>query len=564
MQEMNKDEAAFKGYTQHFLEALWELDPDRGTMNGYDKYDSVLLVPSAGYRDKITKFCKVETDSLLRYDPNTLNDANKIDFQLIQNELQRMQWEVQSLKDYEWNPNTYNIISTFAHILNENYAPLDKRLRNFYEKMENIPAYYKEAEKQIKNPVPELTSLTIEQLTGGVTVFENDFADSLKKTKIADATKKQMLARAKLSADAIKSFTDWLGKLKSVKPRSFRLGQNLYQDKFKYEIQSSLTAQQTFNAATERKRLLHREMIKLSKQLWPKYFGKADMPKDSPMLVGKMIDTLSAKHVKPDQFQSAIQNLIPKLTDFVKTKNLLTQDASKPLIVRKEPAYMAGVAGASVSSPGPYDKNGNTYFNVGSLTGWTPQRAESYLREYNQYMLQILCIHEAIPGHYTQLVYSNKTPSLVKSVLENGAMIEGWAVYGEEMMLDAGYGNNEPEMRLMWYKWNLRSVCNTILDYSVHANNMTKEQAIKLLTQEAFQQQAEAEGKWKRVSVSSVQLTSYYTGYKEITDLRDAYKKQMGEKYSVKDFNEKFLSYGSAPVKFIKELMLAKKKDAAK
>ncbi|WP_295767753.1 DUF885 domain-containing protein [uncultured Mucilaginibacter sp.] len=562
MQEMNKDEAAFKGYTQHFLDALWELDPNRGTMNGYHKYDSVLLVPSAGYRDKIAKFCKVETDSLLRYDPNTLNDANKIDFQLIQNELQRMQWDVQSLKAYEWNPNTYNIISTFAHILNENYSPLDKRLRNFYEKMENIPAYYKEAEKQIKNPVPELTSLTIQQLTGGVTVLENDFADSLKKTKIADATKKQMLARAKLSADVIKNFTDWLGKLKSVKPRSFRLGQNLYQDKFKYEIQSSLTAQQIFNAATERKKLLHHEMIKLSKQLWPKYFGKANMPEDSLTLVAKMIDTLSAQHVKPEQFQSAIQNLIPKLTEFVKAKDLLTQDASKPLIVRKEPAYMAGVAGASVSSPGPYDKNGNTYFNVGSLAGWTPQRAESYLREYNQYILQILCIHEAIPGHYTQLVYSNKTPSLIKSVLENGAMIEGWAVYGEEMMLDAGYGNNEPEMRLMWYKWNLRSVCNTILDYSVHANNMTKEQAIKMLTQEAFQQQAEAEGKWKRVSVSSVQLTSYYTGYKEITDLRDAYKKQMGEKYSVKDFNEKFLSYGSAPVKFIKELMLAKKKDA--
>jgi len=113
-------------------------------------------------------------------------------------------------------------------------------------------------------------------------------------------------------------------------------------------------------------------------------------------------------------------------------------------------------------------------------------------------------------------------------------------------------------MRLMWYKWHLRSVCNTILDYSVHSGDMTKEQAIKLLTAEAFQQQAEAEGKWKRVSVSSVQLTSYYTGYKEIIDLRDAYKTKMGDKYKLKDFNEKFLSYGSAPVKFIKEAMLAK------
>ena len=219
---------------------------------------------------------------------------------------------------------------------------------------------------------------------------------------------------------------------------------------------------------------------------------------------------------------------------------------------------MAGVAGASMSSPGPYDKGGNSYFNVGSLSGWSAAKAESYLREYNQYTLQILCIHEAIPGHYVQLVYANQSPSLIKSVFGNGAMIEGWAVYSEEMMLDNGLDNNSPEMRLMWYKWHLRSVCNAILDYSVHAENMSKQAALKLLTTEAFQQQAEAEGKWKRVNVSSVQLDSYYAGYKEIMDLRDAYKKKLGEKYKLKNFNEKFLSYGSAPIKYIKEAILAK------
>jgi len=177
------------------------------------------------------------------------------------------------------------------------------------------------------------------------------------------------------------------------------------------------------------------------------------------------------------------------------------------------------VAGASMTAPGPYDKGGNSYFNVGSLANWNADKAESYLREYNNYTLQILCMHEAIPGHYVQQVFANKAPGIVKAVFGNGAMAEGWAVYSEEMMLDNGYGADEPEMRLMWYKWHLRSVCNTILDYSVHANNMTKEQAIKMLTKEAFQQQTEADNKWKRVSVSSVQLTSYYTGYKEIPSI---------------------------------------------
>lgn len=553
-----KDDGAFAVYENSFLEALWKLNPDWATSVGYHKYDSLLVIPNDQSRDKMISFTKVQADSLSRFDVNTLSNANKIDYHLMQNQLEYIQWDIQQLRAYQWNPASYNVIGTFAYILNEHYAPLAKRLINFYQKMAGIPAFYKEAEKQLKNPVAELTNLAIEQHLGGVGIFEKDFADSLKKTSIPQAQQKQMLERAHLATETIKNYAEWLKALKNDHPRSFRLGKELYEAKFKYDIQSAFTAQQIYNAAIERKKYLHREMAKISKQLWPKYFGTKAMPADSLQLIAQVIDTLSATHVAPDEFQAAIENQLPKLTAFVKAKDLLTLDASKPLVVRKEPGYMAGVAGASMSSPGPYDKNGNSYFNVGSLFGWPAEKAESYLREYNKYTLQILCIHEAIPGHYVQLLYANKSPSIIKSVFGNGAMIEGWAVYSEEMMLDNGFGNNEPEMRLMWYKWHLRSVCNTILDYSVHALNMARQDALNLLTREAFQQQAEAEGKWKRVSVTSVQLDSYYTGYKEIMELREAYKKKLGDKYKLKDFNEKFLSYGSAPVKYIKEAMLTK------
>ncbi|WPU95466.1 DUF885 domain-containing protein [Mucilaginibacter sabulilitoris] len=555
---MGKDDAAFAIYENSFLDALWKLDPDWATSVGYHKYDSLLYIPNEQSRQKMIEFIKVQVDSLSRFEANTLNEGNRIDYKIMQNQLDYSQWQIERLKAYEWDPSSYNVISTFAYILNEHYAPLTKRLRNFYQRMANVPLYYKDAEKQIKNPVAELTSLAIEQNLGGLDVIEKDFADSLKKTDIPKAEKKLMTDRAAQCAQAIKGYADWLKALKNDHPRSFRLGKDLYEDKFKYEIVAANSAQQVYNTAVQRKKYLHGQMAKISRQLWPKYFGNRTIPTDTLGLISAMIDTLSSKHVKPDEFQSAIVQLIPKLNAFVKAKDLLTLDPSKPLIIRKEPGYMAGVAGASMSGPGPYDKGGNSYYNVGSLAGWSPAKAESYLREYNQYIIQILSIHEAIPGHYVQGVYANKAPSIIKSVFGNGAMNEGWAVYAEEMMLDSGYGNKEPEMRLMWYKWHLRSVCNTILDYSVHNGNMTKDEAIKMLTTEAFQQQAEAEGKWKRVSVSSVQLTSYYTGYKEIIDLRDAYKTKMGDKFKLKEFNEKFLSYGSAPVKFIKEAMLAK------
>lgn len=558
MQDVSlKDDAAFLRYEDHFLEELWKNNPDWATSVGYHKYDSVLLVPNDKTRAALVKFAKVQLDSLHRYDVNIMNDANKIDHHLMQNQMESLQWSTEQLKQYQWDPSSYNVIGTFAAILNEPYAPLSKRLRSFYQKMANIPAYYKEAEKQLKNPVAELTSLAIDQHLGGVSVIETDYADSLKKTNIPAAEQKLMLDRAKLSVAAIKEFAAYLKALKNDKSRSFRLGKEFYETKFKYDIQAEGTAQQTYNAAVERKKYLHREMAKLTRKLWPKYFGTQPLPKDSLAFIARMIDTLSVKHVRPDEFQSAIEKEKPKLTAFIKSKDLITLDPTKPLVVRKEPAYMAGVAGASISSPGPYDKGGNTYYNVGSLSGWSAEKAESYLREYNDYILQILCIHEAIPGHYTQLVYANQSPSLIKSVLGNGAMVEGWAVFSEQEMIDAGFGDNAPEMRLMWYKWHLRSVCNTILDYSVHAGGMTKEQAVKLLTKEAFQQQAEADGKWNRVSVSSVQLTSYFTGYKEINALHDEWKKKQANNYKLKQFNEKFLSYGSAPVKFIKEAMFA-------
>jgi hypothetical protein len=552
------DDAAFNTYETTFLDHFWKLNPDWATGEGYHKYDSLLLIPNKSNRGKMLTFAKVQLDSLGKYDPTKFLQTNKMDYAIIQNQMAYMQWQIEQLKAYEWDPSSYNVIGTFAYMLNEHYEPLARRLNSMYQKMANVPAYYKEAEKQIKNPVVELTNLAVNQLLGGVSVIEIDFADSLKKTSIPEATKKLMLDRAKLSADAIRGYTDFLKNLKNDHPRSFRLGKELYDDKFKFEMQASMSPQQLYNAAVDRKVFIHHEMAKLSVKLWPKYFGNKPIPADTLDLIGQMIDTLSAIHVKPDEFQSAIERELPKLTAFVTAKDLVTLDPSKPLVVRKQPAYEAGVAGAGMTSPGPYDSGQNSYFEVGSLAGWKPERAESYLREYNQYILPILCIHEAIPGHYVQLVYANKSPSMIKSIFSNGAMVEGWAVYSEQMMLDNGFGDNAPEMWLMWYKWNLRSVCNAILDYSVHSQNMPKQQAITLLTREAFQQQAEAENKWNRVSVTSVQLDSYFTGYKEIMDLRDDWKSKMGDQYKLKDFNEKFLSYGSAPVTLIRQAMLEK------
>jgi uncharacterized protein (DUF885 family) len=226
-------------------------------------------------------------------------------------------------------------------------------------------------------------------------------------------------------------------------------------------------------------------------------------------------------------------------------------------MVRETPLHKRGIAGASIDAPGPYDPDAPTYYNVTPLDDLDADRAESWLREYNQWMLPVLNIHEAVPGHYVQLVYANRSPSRIKSIFGNGAMIEGWAVYAERMMLESGYGDDKAEFWLIYSKWNLRSVTNTILDYGVHVLGMTEDEALDLLTRQAFQTEQEAREKWRRVTLTSVQLTSYFSGYSAIVDLREQLKRERAGSFDLKRFHEQFLSYGNAPVKLIRELMLA-------
>jgi hypothetical protein len=549
----------FEKYKDSFVTSLWEVYPDWAASQGYHKLDSVLVVSDSAYRKRQLDFAHSQLDSLQNYPLENLSDNNIIDFYMIQNQLKSTIFSIDKLKSYQWNPAEYNVSGAFAEILNGKYDSLDVRLNHFNSKMDGIPAYYEAAKTNIKNPTLEHTALAISQNLGGIAIFEKDLIAALGKSKLSSIVKKEITEKAKKAVYAILEYTNWLKALDNKTPRSFRLGEKLYAEKFDLDIQSNYNADTIYKKAVNHKKELHEKMFALADTLWPKYMKSTPKPSDKLQLIKMVIDKISLQHTTPANFQSEIETQLPELVAYVKDKDLLYIDPSKPLVVRKEPAYMAGVAGASISAPGPYDKNANTYYNVGSMSGWSADKSESYLREYNDYILQILNIHEAIPGHYTQLVYSNQSPSLIKSLFGNGAMIEGWAVYAERMMLESGY-KNSPEMWLMYYKWNLRTTCNAILDYSVHTKNMTKEAAMNLLITEAFQQQAEAEGKWIRVSVSQVQLCSYFTGYTEIYDFREMLKKEEGATFNLKKFHEKFLSYGSAPVKYIKELMLKERK----
>ncbi|MGI4743991.1 MAG: DUF885 domain-containing protein [Janthinobacterium lividum] len=553
-------DARFDRFKNDFILRFWRQNPEQASSAGFHKYDSLLVIPSAAQRRSDAAFVIQNLGALASFAPDSLSPNNQIDLRLLTNELRAQRWYADTLQPWQWNPASYNLGASVGDLLNGHHYPLDRRLRNISDKIVGASAYYASAKANITKPTREHAELGVAQNEGGLAVFGPALADSVRKSGLSAPEKQLLNQRIAGAQQAIQGYISFLKDdvLKGKEFRSFRIGKALFARKFALDIQSRYSADEVLQLAQKHKADLLHDMGRRAVRLFPKYCAGQPMPKDTLVLIRQVIDQLTLKHAPREGFVDAVKRQIPTLTKFVNDHKLLTQDPSKPLVVRETPLYMRGSgAGASVSAPGPYDTKANTYYNVEPLPpSWTAAQAESYLREYNDYTLQILNIHEAIPGHYTQLVYANRSPSLVKSIFGNGAMIEGWAVYAERMMLESGYGQNSDEIWLLWDKWNMRSTLNAVVDNLIQTQNASEADVVKLLTGAGFQEEAEARNKWHRATLSQVQLSSYFTGYTEIVALRAELQKREGSKFALKNFNEQFLSYGSAPVKYIRQLML--------
>jgi uncharacterized protein (DUF885 family) len=555
----NRNDRYMDTLSMQFVSALWRIDPENAIYVG--KFDAAakLTIPDVATRSKQLAFIDEWLDKFGKLNADKLSPNQRTDLALLLNKLRADRWRLTTFRDFEWNPAQYNVAQPLDLILTTEYAAKPQRLRTLMKRLADVPAYYQAARASIVNPTREHTQLAIAQAPGTLVVLA-DLGKAAQESILSAQEKTIFAQRIANAGSAVLAWVDYLNDLdrsqeQMRRARSFRIGKALYEQKFAFEIQSASTGEQTYRKALAAREELLTRMDGLADQLWDKTMSRSAKPQDRFKKIAMVIDKLSLQHTTPANFLPEIRRQIPQLQDYVIKNNLVSIDPAKPLVVRETPLYQRGVAGASIDAPGPYRPKDKTYYNVTPLDDLTPAQAESSLREYNNWMLQILNIHEAIPGHYTQLMNANRSPSLVKALFGNGAMVEGWAVYGERMMLDSGYGDNAPELWLMWCKWNLRSVSNTILDYSVHVLGMTREQAIDLLVRQAFQTPQEASEKWRRAQLSSVQLTSYFSGYSDIMELRERRKQQLGERFNLKEFHDQFLGYGNAPVRVIGQLM---------
>ncbi len=555
-------DTSFNAFKDRFMDEYWKTNPSSAIFIGYGKYYDTLKIPDSAAFAGDVAFAKNYIDSLHSFDYTGLSDNNKIDYKILENQFLSTVWYIDTFKLQHWDPSGYNIGGECYEIISRNYAPLNERLKTLSKHLQHADAYYSAAMQMIKQPTKEHTELAIKQNEGSLGVFDASLMDSVKASTLTQPEKDTLQAHIALTTAAIKNYVAWLQKLladKNQQFRSFRIGEELFNQKYKYDLVTDNSAKYLFDKAVEAKNNYHNESYKLANALWAKYCGAQPKPADSLVLIKTVIDKISLHHASPEHLLDTAKKQVHDLEHFIIANDLFNYDTTAPLQVRIMPAFAAGVTLASASQTPVYSKRETTYYNVEDLTKVPAAQAESALREYNNYTLQILSIHEAMPGHCLQGVYSsNKSPDIIQAVFGNGATVEGWAVYVERMMLDNGWSNNSPEMWLMFYKWALRECCNVIVDYGIHCLNYSKEDVVKLLKNEAFQEDAQIEEKYHRATVSQVQLCSYFSGATDIMALREKYKQQEGSAYTLKGFHEKFLSYGSAPVKFISELMLKK------
>ena len=296
--------------------------------------------------------------------------------------------------------------------------------------------------------------------------------------------------------------------------------------------------------------------LPLDHELFP---GKVHTEKGDALIdavVGEVLDRLADDHPDADHVFSTAKNDVAGLMAFLRKDPVVVLPSPDTLRVVPTPAFKAGIAGAGLDPAGPFTPLAASFYYIDRIpSSWTPDHVISYLRDYNDYEMQILSLHEAVPGHYVQFRYNAKVPSLVRRVFANGSFVEGWAVYTEGMMLDSGYGGGDPRLKLFQLKWRLREYSNAIIDAEYHTGGLTQSQCVDFLEREAFQDSAQAVNKWHRLDVSHDQLSSYFVGLDAITQERNAEMRSLGDRFSVASFNARLLAMGSVEPRAIATLM---------
>lgn len=557
-------DARFAELSKQALDTWLQLSPVGATQIGDHRFDGQIDDLSAAGRQKSLEASKSLLAQLDKIDVAQLSRENQVDAAILRNQLQSDIWNTEVLQGWAWDPQVYNNVagSAIYGLMAREFAPLPERIKSATERMEKIPQIFAQARENLDPArVPLIHAQTVAKQNQGIlSIVDTFITPHLGELAPADA------ARTHAAIDGLKKAVaeqqKWLDDTLVPNAKGdFRIGAEKYDQKLKFALVSSLSRQDIKQRAEAELKRVRGDMYGIAREVLKGKPGAPPLP-ESPSeeqqqkAIEAALELAYAQHPARDKVVDDAKAALKSATDFVREKDLVTLPDA-PVDVILMPEFQRGVAVAYCDSPGPLDKNLATFFAISPIPDdWTQAQSDSFLREYNSRMIHLLSIHEGIPGHYLEGWHSSKFPSTLRAVLRSGMFAEGWAVYTERMMQEQGYLDNDPLFHLVQLKFYLRSIANAILDQGVHVDNWSREQAMHLMTHDAFQQESEASGKWVRAQLSSAQLPTYFVGVQEHLDTRKAVQEKLGDKFNLKAYHDQILSYGAPPVRFARELML--------
>lgn len=557
-------DAAFADLTKRALDGYMKLSPVTATQIGDHRYDSEVDDLSAAGRTAAIAFDREMLAALDAIDIARLSRENQIDAAILRNQLQYDLWNYETLQSWAWDPQLYGQLTGGAiyTLMAREFAPRPERIKSAVARIEKIPTIYAQMRENLDpKRVPKIHAETVAKQNSGVTSLVDEFiVPHLGELQGADRERADTAIAALRTA--VTEQQTWLDK--TLVPNAagdFRIGAALYDKKLGFALNSPLTRAEIRQRAEAEVTRVRGEMYAIARTALT---GNADapplpeQPSDDQQQAGieaALELAYADRPVRADVVETAKLSTA-EATEFVRQKNLVELPDS-PVKIILMPEFQRGVSVAYCDSPGPLDKHLDTFYAVSPIPDdWSEEQTTSFLREYNRRSIHELSIHEAMPGHYLQLFHSNRHPSVLRAVLSSGPFVEGWAVYAEKVMIDAGYMNNDPLMKLINLKWYLRGLTNAIMDQAIHVDGMTQAQAMELMTKTGFQQEREAAGKWVRAQLTSAQLPTYFVGFQEHLDLRREMEQKLGDKFDLRAYHDKALSFGSPPVRYVRAQML--------
>jgi uncharacterized protein (DUF885 family) len=552
-------DAKLESFFREHLEETFRLRPLDATLLGDHRFDHLLDDISAAARQRWRQQVRDQQQRLpeaVAYDE--LSPAGKIDYQILRDELDRQRWLGENTHPFEEDPRTYGsyINDSVYSLLTQSTLPREENIEHAIARIREIPRIVAVAEETLKNPPRTILETAILQNRGAIAFYQKGLEEL-----VGDSP--QLPALKAVAAEAVSVLTGYQEFLENLLPQAtgeWRLGKEKFAVKLKLTLDTGRSADEVLEAALREFDRVQRDLYFVAKQLWSRYFPHQVLPPDDHLgrrdTIAKVVQAVSQEHGQPAALIADARQTVSGIRRFIVDQRILELPEIDRCQVIEMPEFRRGNSLAYLESALPLDPQGASFYAVSPPPAfWDATKVKSFLEEYNRHMLQILTIHEAYPGHYVQLEYSNRTPSLIRRVLQSGVFIEGWAVYTEQMMLDQGYGEGDLALRLNQLKFYLRAVANAILDYRMHCTDLSDQQAFDFLTQEAYQSEGEARLKVIRAKQSSVQLSTYFAGRMAHYELRQSIQREMGDRFKLADYHAAVLSHGSIPVKFLPTLV---------